>query len=109
MMPQDSRWVIIKRTSPSGKTLFQCKCCGIVSIAPNKHCYIGHLEVNPRCEVWEAKRILAKALKDALLPVDLIREACEFVNFTHNLEMPKDKVEEEIRVPEELIACLAKE
>ena len=109
MMPTDSRWVIIKRTSPSGKTLFQCKCCGIVSIAPNKHCYIGNQNANPRCEVWEAKRILARALKDAMLPADLIREASEFVQFAHDLSMPKAAAEEEIRASEEQIACLEKE
>lgn len=32
------RWIIIDKTSPSGKTLFVCRSCGAVSPAPNKTC-----------------------------------------------------------------------
>lgn len=36
-------WVVLDRTSHSGKQLFQCKTCGVVSVAPNKICVTGKM------------------------------------------------------------------
>lgn len=35
------RWVALKKTSPSGKSLFVCTVCGRTSIAPDKRCPEG--------------------------------------------------------------------
>lgn len=32
------RWLILSKTSPSGKALFVCRSCGIVSPGPTKTC-----------------------------------------------------------------------
>jgi hypothetical protein len=45
------RWRTLKTTSPSGKTLFQCRCCGRIDIAPNKSCL-----QSPKCETWTRDR-----------------------------------------------------
>lgn len=36
-----SRWVTLTETSPSGKTMFRCGTCGLVTTAPNKRCGVG--------------------------------------------------------------------
>ena len=33
-----NRWVTLRATSSSGKTLFSCKCCGRVSLTPDNEC-----------------------------------------------------------------------
>lgn len=48
------RWVPMRRTTTSGKTLFVCVCCGRVSPTPDKHC------PNDDCADAEA-RVLALA------------------------------------------------
>lgn len=42
----NSRWVTIRRTTPSGKTLFFCRSCERVSISPDKYC------PDESCEHW---------------------------------------------------------
>lgn len=33
------RWAVLEKTSPSGKTMFRCLCCGQEDVAPRKVCY----------------------------------------------------------------------
>lgn len=33
------RWALLKKTSPSGKAMFRCLCCGHESVAPQKVCW----------------------------------------------------------------------
>jgi hypothetical protein len=53
-----TRWVMLRKTSPSGKTLFSCKCCGRVSIAPDATCppyeKSGYGVHQVDCEDWPA-------------------------------------------------------
>lgn len=34
----EDRWALLRLTSPSGKATFACKCCGRLSITPDKKC-----------------------------------------------------------------------
>ena len=38
MVGDTDRWLIISKTSPSGKALFVCRSCGTVSPGPSKTC-----------------------------------------------------------------------
>lgn len=53
------RWVELVKTSPSGKTLFVCKCCGTVTPVPNRLCpqpVQTALGAQVYCHEWEAKK-----------------------------------------------------
>lgn len=51
--PEADRWVMLVATSPSGKTLFSCRCCGRVSPTPDKGCktYADPTETW-KCSAW---------------------------------------------------------
>jgi hypothetical protein len=51
-----SRWIVIAATSPTGKTLFVCQCCGRIAPTPDKTCqtdFLLHRVLTVRCEDWE--------------------------------------------------------
>jgi hypothetical protein len=52
-----SRWRIIEQTSPSGKTLFRCRCCGRIDISPQMRCLSS-----PACETWTRPQLVASLL-----------------------------------------------
>lgn len=57
-----SRWIVIAATSPSGKTLFVCQCCGQISPAPDKECsaqptYGTRFLLPGRCHEWEQREL----------------------------------------------------
>ena len=62
------RWRMIYATTPSGKTLFQCGCCGNVLPTPSKDCRtIGDPNEEWACSAWpnqkeemERRRYLAE-------------------------------------------------
>lgn len=49
-----SRWTLLTRTSPSGKSLFQCKVCKRVSATPDKNCTRINQHVPDCQEYWNA-------------------------------------------------------
>jgi hypothetical protein len=59
--PYPSRWVPIVATSPSGKRLFVCGCCGRTSTTPDKECPLWWVGASVRdpgkavsCAQWES-------------------------------------------------------
>lgn len=52
-----SRWTPLYATSPSGKTLFVCRCCGRVSPTPDKECQelpsVGPHKMAIKCILFE--------------------------------------------------------
>lgn len=53
-----SRWRTLKTTSPSGKTLFQCRSCGRIDIAPDKSCL-----QSPKCATFTEVRFFDDQLE----------------------------------------------
>lgn len=56
------RWLVLKTTSPSGKTLFCCRVCGRTSPTPDKSCkgyYVYTLkpEIHKDCADWKPETI----------------------------------------------------
>jgi hypothetical protein len=49
------RWETLpqSRTSPSGKTLFRCRCCKVITVAPNRTCTLN------ACEVWRREHLVS--------------------------------------------------
>lgn len=74
------RWITLKATSPSGKTLFACKYCGRVSPFPDKACPLPPMQppnspASPSCvelEEKERERLLHPILKNVVLPVPIL-------------------------------------
>lgn len=50
-----SRWKVLEKVSPSGRTMFECSLCGRESYAPDKACVAGCSEPakEPRQRTWE--------------------------------------------------------
>jgi hypothetical protein len=61
-----SRWVVIAATSPSGKTLFVCQCCGRIAPTPDKACPGVLIDGTPRvlplhCIEWEHRQLVKRS------------------------------------------------
>ena len=49
-----SRWVPLKATSPSGRAMLACRCCGRTSVTPDKSCKtIGDPDETWKCSEWK--------------------------------------------------------
>lgn len=55
ILATQSRWVPIIATSPSGKRQWVCRCCGRVSVTPDKNCPENIGPIN--CREWEEKNL----------------------------------------------------
>lgn len=58
MAGNTDRWVMITKTSPSGKALFICRSCGSVTPAPSKTCSLPVQNMwgkSVDCSDWEPK------------------------------------------------------
>lgn len=74
------RWITLKATSRSGKTLFSCKYCGRVSPTPDKTCLHPPTQpegqpASPSCqelERGEMEKLLHPILKNAILPIPIL-------------------------------------
>lgn len=59
ILAEPSRWIPIVATSPSGKSQWVCRCCGRVSVTPDKTCpkdalvVMGGRSMFTQCDVWE--------------------------------------------------------
>ena len=66
------RWMVLTRTSPSGKTLFQCRVCMRISIAPDKTCPpFRDGATNPlTCqELWDPTKVFDDVLQSTCTQV----------------------------------------
>jgi hypothetical protein len=90
--PYPSRWVPIVATSPSGKRLFVCGCCGRTSTTPDKKCPLWWDGASVRdpgkavsCAQWEAEVngevTRLRAVQDAM---DKVMGDFPIVNGCHN-------------------------
>lgn len=54
------RWAILEKTSPSGKTMFRCMCCGSEGPTPQKVCWTnledGRREPRLDCVTWQPEK-----------------------------------------------------
>lgn len=59
--PRRSRWTVLTKTSPSGKTMFCCSFCGRESVTPDKVCKAGceNREPSPPYESSAEQRVIA--------------------------------------------------
>lgn len=52
-----SRWILLHKTSPSGKSLFVCRMCGRITPAPSKTCDpdsgVGNNVIGVSCQLLE--------------------------------------------------------
>jgi hypothetical protein len=57
-----SRWILMEKTTPSGKVLFKCLSCGRESPTPDRRCPL------PSCSTYdeEAEREASRRLKETL-------------------------------------------